>query len=87
MGKLADRLFDTRDYEESINYCQKIIARDHCREDAYRRLMRCYSRLGNRNRAMRWYEICRKAIQKELDTTPEHTTIELYRLLSKDEYA
>jgi two-component SAPR family response regulator len=86
MGKLADRSFETNDYEESIIYCQKIIARDHCREDAYRRLMRCYSRLGNRSRAMRWYEICRKAIQKELDTTPEHTTIELYKLLSKDEY-
>ncbi len=86
MGKLADHSFDTADYEESIIYCQKIIARDHCREDAYRRLMRCYSRLGNRSRAIRWYEICRNAIQKELDTIPEHATIELYRLLSKDEY-
>jgi LuxR family maltose regulon positive regulatory protein len=86
MGKLADYSFDIKDYEESIIYCQKIIAKDNCREDAYRRLMRCYSRLGNRSRAIRWYEICCRAIQTELDTTPEHATIELYKLLSKDVY-
>jgi len=86
MGKLADYSFDNGDYEESIIYCQKIIARDNCREDAYRRLMRCYSRLGNRNRAIRWYEICCRAIQTELDTTPERSTIELYKLLSNDAY-
>jgi two-component SAPR family response regulator len=86
MGKLADHSFDMKDYEESIIYCQKIIAKDNCREDAYRRLMRCYSRLGNRNRAMRWYEICCRAIQTELDTTPEHATIELYKRLFMDEF-
>lgn len=85
MGKLADHSFNIRDYEESIVYCQKIIAKDNCREDAYRRLMRCYSQLGNRNRAMRWYEICCQAIQTELDTTPEHATIELYKRLFRDE--
>jgi two-component SAPR family response regulator len=87
MGKLADHLLDENDYEESIIYCQKIIARDHCREDAYRRLMRCYSRLGNRSRAMRWYDICRDSIKKELDTVPERSTVELYKLISNDETA
>lgn len=86
MSKLADYSFDSMDYEESIIYCQKILTRDNCREDAYRRLMRCYSRLGNRSRAMRWYKICCKTIQKELDTTPEHSTVELYKLLVKDVY-
>jgi LuxR family maltose regulon positive regulatory protein len=86
MSKLAEYSFDSMDYEESIFYCQKILAKDNCREDAYRRLMRCYNRLGNRSRAMRWYKICYRTVQKELDTTPEHTTIELYKLLLKDAY-
>jgi DNA-binding SARP family transcriptional activator len=85
MGKLADHLLQSRDYEGSIAYSQKIIAKDNCREDSYRRLMRCYSRLGNRNRAIRWYEICCQAIQAELDATPEHETIHLYQLLFSDD--
>jgi DNA-binding SARP family transcriptional activator len=86
MSRLADYSLESMDYEESIIYCQNILARDNCREDAYRRLMRCYSRLGNRSRAMRWYKICCKTIQKELDTVPEHATVELYKLLVQDIY-
>ena len=86
IGKIADYLLKIKDYEGSIIYNQKIIAKDNCREDAFKRLMRCYSRLGNRNRAMRWYEICCQAIRTELDTTPENETTLLYQQVSRDEY-
>ena len=86
VGKLADHFLETGEYEESIIYSQKIIAKDSCREDAYRRLMRCYSRLGNRNRAIRWYEICCQAIQAELDTISELETDQLYHRLLNSEY-
>jgi len=85
LGKLADHSMETADSESCIIYCQKILAKDPCREDAYRWLMRCYSRLGRRNRALRWYEICRRTIQSELDTTPDHETTTLYHRLLKDE--
>ncbi len=85
LGKLADYSIENADYESCIVYCQKILARDPCREDAYRRLMRCYSRLGQRNRALRWYEICRRTIQAELDTAPDRQTAALYHQLSRDE--
>lgn len=78
LGKLADHTLETIDYESCISYCQKILAKDPCREDAYQRLMRCYSRLGQRNRALRWYEICCRTIQTELDTTPQHETTTLH---------
>lgn len=86
LGKIADYLLQIKDYEGSIIYCQKIIAKDNCREDAYKRLMRCYSRLGNRNRAIRWYEICCQAMRRELDTTPEHETARLYQQVFSGEY-
>lgn len=86
LGKIADYLLQTKDYEGSIIYSQKIISKDNCREDAYRRLMLCYSRQGNRNRAMRWYEICCHAMRVELDTTPEPDTTDLYQRLFNDEY-
>jgi len=85
LGKLADHSMGTTDYESGIAYCQKILAKDPCREDAYRQLMRCYSRLGRRNRALRWYEICCRTIQAELDTTPDHETTTLYHQLLRDE--
>ncbi len=85
LGKLADHLLDQQDYEGSIVYCQKIIRRDHYREDAYRRLMRCYYGLENRNRAIQWYDICAKAIKTGLDTTPEQKTVDLYRQLFRNE--
>jgi DNA-binding SARP family transcriptional activator len=84
LGKLADHAIDTTDYESGIIYCQKILAKDRCREDAYRRLMRCYCRLGQRNRALRWYEICRQTIRTELDTDPDHETTHLYHQLLED---
>jgi two-component SAPR family response regulator len=86
LGKLADYSLDMREYEESIIYCQKIIAKDNCREDAYRRLMRCYSRLGSKNRAIRWYEIYCRVVQSGLDTTPDNETVALYQRLLGNEY-
>ena len=84
LGKLADHSIETTDYESGIIYCQKILNRDRCREDAYRRLMRCYGRLGQRNRALRWYEICRQTIRTELDTDPDRETTLLYQQLLED---
>lgn len=85
LGKLADYSMNKGDYDRCVTYSQKILAKDPCREDAYRRLMCCYNRLGQRNRALRWYEICRRIIKAELDTTPDPETSALYhRLLSNE---
>lgn len=86
LGKLADHNMETNDYESCIIYCQKILANDPCREDAYRRLIRCYSRLGNKNRSLRWYEICCNNILAELDIAPDRETVSLYRQLLRNEY-
>lgn len=85
LGKLADHSIGAANYESCVIYCQKILAKDPCREDAYRQLMRGYSRLGQRNRALHWYEICRRTIQAELDTTPDHETTALYHQLLRNE--
>jgi DNA-binding SARP family transcriptional activator len=85
LGKLADHSMKIADYEGCIVYCQKVLAKDPCREDAYRRLMCCYGRLGQRNRALRWYEICRRTIQAELDATPDYETEALHRQLLRNE--
>jgi DNA-binding SARP family transcriptional activator len=85
LGKLSDHSMAAADYESCIVYSQKILAKDSCREDAYRRLMCCYSRLGQRNRALYWFKICEKIIKAELDTSPDRETAALYHQMLKGE--
>jgi len=84
LGKLADHSIHSDDYEGCIVYCQKILNKDPCREDAYRRLMCSYSRLGNRNRAIGWYKLCERTVRAELDVDPDDQTVELYQRLIRD---
>jgi DNA-binding SARP family transcriptional activator len=86
LTKLANNAFRVEDYESCITYCQKILAEDSCHEDTYRQLMRCYNRLGQRHRALRWYELCAKIIKSELDFAPDNQTVELYQKLLRQEY-
>jgi DNA-binding SARP family transcriptional activator len=62
------------------------LGKDPCREDAYRRLMCCYSRLEQRNRAIGWYRLCEKTIKRELEVSPDRSTFALYQKLLNDEY-
>jgi DNA-binding SARP family transcriptional activator len=85
LSKLSDYSMHQGDYESCIHYSQKILAKDPCREDTYRSLMFCYTKLGQRNRALRWYEICRQTNKSELNTEPENKTIVLYNKIFRDE--
>ncbi len=77
ISKLAEFSLKTFNYEDSISYSQKILEKDNCREDAYRNLMYCHLMLNQRNRALRWYEICCQTIKAEMDNVPEKETLEL----------
>jgi DNA-binding SARP family transcriptional activator len=44
LDRLSRHYLETRRYGSCIHRCQQILAKDDCREDAHRRLMRCYSR-------------------------------------------
>jgi hypothetical protein len=48
-------------------------------------LMYCYARSGQRNRALRWYDICCQVARTEMDAVPDRRTTELYNRILKDE--
>jgi PAS domain S-box-containing protein len=83
LNKLSDHSMNIADYESCINYCHKILDIDNCREDAYRLLMCCYSRLGQKNKAVRWYETCTKTLNSELNSSPSDETTLFYARLKK----
>jgi DNA-binding SARP family transcriptional activator len=85
LSKLAEYSIQTADYESCIHYSQKILAKDQCRENTYRMLMYCYANLGQKNRALRWYEICQKTNKSEFGTEPGSATYEMYNKILNDE--
>jgi DNA-binding SARP family transcriptional activator len=78
LARLADAAFSMLDFEQCIEHCQQILAHDPCREQAYRVLMLCYARLGQRGRVRRWYEVCMRTLRGELDVDPEPETRATY---------
>ncbi len=85
LNKLADYSINTADYENCITYCHKILEKDNCREDTYRMLMSSYSRLRQKNNALRWYENCRQTLAAELNSPPSEETIGMFNRLKRDE--
>jgi DNA-binding SARP family transcriptional activator len=75
--RLADAALRTGDYDTCVEYSHKILARDAFREDAYQRLIRCHAKMGRPARALRWFELCREMLERELSVTPSEQTVQL----------
>jgi DNA-binding SARP family transcriptional activator len=78
LERLSRHYLESQRYAMCIHLCQKILAKDDCREDAHRRLMRCYCRQGQPYLALRQYHLCAETLQKELEVPPMVETLALY---------
>jgi DNA-binding SARP family transcriptional activator len=78
LERLSRYYLESQRYAMCIHLCQKILAKDDCREDAHRRLMRCYCRQGQPYLALRQYHLCAETLQKELEVPPMGETLALY---------
>src|SRR5258708_9016008 len=78
LTKLSQLCLVGRDLEGCITRSHKLLAKEPCREDAYQRLMQCYALLGQRGRAVRWYEICDRTLRQELEVGPSPETQRLF---------
>jgi DNA-binding SARP family transcriptional activator len=81
LERLSRYYLEQERYATCIRLCQSILAKDNCREDAHRRLMRCYGRQGQRNLALRQYHICVESLARVLDVPPMQQTTTLYHQL------
>jgi DNA-binding SARP family transcriptional activator len=77
LDRLSGLLFDQGRYGACATVRRRIIERDDCREDAHRRLIRCYSRLGHPHLALRQYLACAAALRSELGVDPAPATLRL----------
>ncbi len=87
LEKLMDYCEVHRRYEDGIVYGMRALKQDYARERTYRRLMRLYSHLGDRNGAVHQYEQCVAALRRELNLAPSQRTQRLYELVRRDKLA
>lgn len=77
--------FNVGQYAACVSLCQRMLSHDSCREDAHCRLMRCYSRQGQVQLALRQYQACVDALRSEMDVEPAAATVQLYEQIRRRE--
>ncbi|MGN6679228.1 MAG: AfsR/SARP family transcriptional regulator [Streptosporangiaceae bacterium] len=85
LDQLSTLRLNSGNYPGCIAVCLKLLAHDSCREDAHCRLMRCYSRQGQVQLAVRQYHSCVHALRTELDVAPALATNELFNRIRQRE--
>lgn len=83
LDRLSRIYLERGQYAACIGLCQLILAKDECREDAHCLLMRCYARQDQHHLALRQYEACVAALQRELSVTPTPATQALAERIRK----
>jgi DNA-binding SARP family transcriptional activator len=84
LARLSEHAFEERDYTTCLEFAQRLLMHDPCREDAHRTVMRCFVRRGERAQALRQYRTCEAVLHAEFDTPPEPPTRALFDQIRLD---
>jgi two-component SAPR family response regulator len=79
--RLARHLLQNGSWQDTIEVCQDILARDNCWEAAYRLLMQVYAAQGNHTLLHSTYQHCVASLQEELGLEPSPSTQALFERL------
>jgi len=79
LAKLLRHQRATGATEAALLTALRLLALDPLQEPVHRAVMRLYVELGRRASALRQYQICIGALQRELGVEPEKTTKQLYQ--------
>lgn len=83
LSRLSKFYWEQHAYTNCIIKSRKILEIDNCREDAHRRLMLAYAKLGQRHLAIRQYRQCEMTLKEELNISPMPATSELYQMIQQ----
>jgi TolB-like protein/DNA-binding SARP family transcriptional activator len=79
LGALLDKHLASGARESAAPVAHRLLALDPLREGAHRALMQIYAEQGQTTLALKQYQLCCDALQRELDVKPEPETDRLYR--------
>ncbi len=68
----------------AIETAQRLLQLDPAREETHRLLMQLYAAAGQRAQALRQYQLCRDALDRELQAKPTAETERLYRQIQEE---
>jgi len=68
----------------AIRLCETILEQDNCREEIHQRLMQCYYRLGQRDKALKQFRKCTEVLEAELEVEPTRSMIDLYEQIKQN---
>ncbi len=68
-------------WADAADAWRRLVARDELDERAYRALMTCHARLGERSQVQQLYQRVERLLEKQLEAKPEPETVQLYRRL------
>jgi LuxR family maltose regulon positive regulatory protein len=80
--RLARHLFQAQAWDEVKQICHEILARDNCREAAYRLLMQTHAAQDDRAQVHAVYQQCVSTLDEELGVKPSPSTQALFERLS-----
>ena len=78
---LGERHMKEEHWPEAADAWRRLVARDELDERAYRGLMTCHARLGERSQVQQLYQRMERLLDKQLEAKPQPETTQLYRRL------
>lgn len=78
LADLAAVYESQRDEARAIETLQLLVARDAGREDAHRSLMRLYALTGQRQQALRQFQVLKESLSREFEVEPDEASRRLY---------
>jgi len=79
LAALIEERTASGDYVAAIAYARRYLATEELAEDVHRRLIELYAAVGDRSAALRQFERCVTALERELGVSPLPETQEAYR--------
>lgn len=84
MDKLIEWSISQENFEEGLDYGERILQLDPASERAHQQMMRLHHLSGNRTAALRQYERCVRQLKEELDVNPSASTLKILSQIRAD---
>jgi|OM-RGC.v1.003560480 PAS domain S-box-containing protein len=79
LAHLADLLMNSGEHDKAVQVCRTALARESCRENFHRTLMKSLGQLGSTDQAVAQFYRCREILSRELDVEPTFETERVYQ--------
>jgi DNA-binding SARP family transcriptional activator/TolB-like protein/pimeloyl-ACP methyl ester carboxylesterase/Tfp pilus assembly protein PilF len=81
MTRLIEHSSMLQNYERAIQQAQRLLTLDPLQEQAHRKLIELYARMGRREQALSQYDACENILARELNVEPSKETRQLKKQL------